>query len=214
MKGQEHFCTFVVDKTGRIAYVGGPLFLGMALAKVLAGDATAKAIGDEMAKVDADYQAVAATLNRDPEAFLPALKDFEAKYPVLADCLPAASIKLHMLIKQGNAEAGKEYTEALVTKAVKQKNAVLLEMVCSQYAIRRKAKNSWLWRCGQPRPLVRIDGGKDAHSLLRLADTYDVSGAKAKAKEYAGKALEAANKDSSTTKDDIEKEARRLGFEK
>src|SRR5262249_11487761 len=53
-KGQEHFCTFVVDRAGRIAYIGGPIFLGMVLPKVLASGASAKAVGDEMAKVVAD----------------------------------------------------------------------------------------------------------------------------------------------------------------
>ena len=63
-------CSFEVDKTGRIAYVGWPMFLGMVLPKVLAGGASAKVVGDEMAKVDADYRTVAATFNRDPEAGL------------------------------------------------------------------------------------------------------------------------------------------------
>src|SRR5262249_17810083 len=40
--GRQHLTTFVVDKAGRIAYMGGPMFLGMVLPKVLAG-ASAKA---------------------------------------------------------------------------------------------------------------------------------------------------------------------------
>jgi thiol-disulfide isomerase/thioredoxin len=214
MKGQEHFCTFVVDKAGRIAYIGGPMFLGMALTKVLAGNATAKAIGDEMAKVDADYRTVAATLDRDPDAFLPALKEFEAKYPPLADFLPAASIKLHLLLKQGNAGDGKEYADGLVAKAIKQKNAVVLEMAYLQLCDKKESKELLALAVRAAEALVRIDGGKDAQSLLRLADAYDVSGDKAKAKEYAGKALEAAGKDPSASKEDIEKEARRLGAER
>src|SRR6202011_5050434 len=38
--GRQHFTTFVVDKAGRIAYVGGPMFVGMVLPKVLAGGAS------------------------------------------------------------------------------------------------------------------------------------------------------------------------------
>jgi thiol-disulfide isomerase/thioredoxin len=60
---------FVVDGTGRIAYIGSPIFLEMALLKVLAGDASAKVIGDEMAKVVADYKTLCAPLERDRKAF-------------------------------------------------------------------------------------------------------------------------------------------------
>jgi thiol-disulfide isomerase/thioredoxin len=126
--GQEGFCTFVVDKTGRIAFIGNLMYLDIVLPKVLAG-ASAKAIGDEMAEVDADYRAVAATLEHkhDPEAFLRALKEFDAKYPPLADFMPEASIKLALLLTQGKAGQAKEYADALVAKAIKQHNAVVLE---------------------------------------------------------------------------------------
>jgi thiol-disulfide isomerase/thioredoxin len=119
MKGQEHFCTFVVDKAGRIAYRGGPMFLGMVLPKVLAGGATAKAVGDEMAKLDAEYRTVCATLDREPEVGLRSLKGFEARYPLLADFLPVVSAKLYLLLRHGNPGEGKEYAETLVAKAIK-----------------------------------------------------------------------------------------------
>ena len=88
---QDGFCTFVVDKAGRIAYRGSPIFLDLALLKVLADGARAKAIGDEMARLISDYQAACATLERDgnPDAFLRALAEFEAKYPSLAEAVPA-----------------------------------------------------------------------------------------------------------------------------
>jgi thiol-disulfide isomerase/thioredoxin len=215
MKGQEHFCTFVVDKTGRIAYLGGPMFLGMVLPKVLAGGASAKAVGGEMAKVEADYRTVLETFNRgDPEAGLRALKDFEAKYPPLADFLPVVSIKLHELLKKGNPGEGKAYAEALVAKAIKQNNAVVLEMAYLQLRDQKESKGLVALAVRAAEALVRIDGGKDAPSLLRLADAYHVSGDKAQAKEYARRAIEAAAGESAAFQQDIEKEARRLGAEK
>jgi hypothetical protein len=50
--------------------------------------------------------------------------------------------------------------------------------------------------------------------LLSLAHAYLVSGHKAKAKEYARKAIAAAAGESATFQQDIEKEARSLGAEK
>ena len=61
---------------------------------------------------------------------------------------------------------------------------------------------------------MRIDGGRGAQSLLNLADAYLVSGEKAKAKEYARKAMAAAAGEPSTFQQYIEKEARKLGAEK
>src|SRR5262249_52486778 len=54
--GQDGWGTFVVDKAGRIAYVGSSMFLDVVLPKVLKGAADAKTVGDEMAKVVAEYE--------------------------------------------------------------------------------------------------------------------------------------------------------------
>jgi hypothetical protein len=61
--------------------------------------------------------------------------------------------------------------------------------------------------------LLRFNGGKEPYSLLRLADACSFSGDKAKAKEYAHTAMDAATGESATFRQDIEKEARRLGVE-
>jgi hypothetical protein len=62
--------------------------------------------------------------------------------------------------------------------------------------------------------LVRIDGGTNAWSLLRLAGAHHVSGDKGKAKEYAQMAVDVAAGESATVRQDIEKEAWNLGLEK
>jgi thiol-disulfide isomerase/thioredoxin len=211
--GREHFTTFVVDRAGRIAYMGGPMFLGMVLPKVVARGASAKAVGDEMAKVDADYRAVAATLDRDPEAGLQALAEFEARYPLLADFLPVAGVKLGLLLKHGNPGAGKEYAEALVPKAIKQKNVFVLELAYWTLRDQKESKELLALAVRAAEAQVLIDGGKEAPSLLRLADAYLVSGDKAKAKEYARRAIDAAAGESATFQQEIEKEAQRLGAE-
>jgi thiol-disulfide isomerase/thioredoxin len=211
--GQEGFCTFVVDKEGRIAYIGGPLYLGMALPKVLAGESV-KAVGDAMAKVDADYRTVATAFDRDPEAGLKALKEFEAKYPPLADTLPAAAIRLSHVLKQRNADEGKAYAETLVAKAIKQHNAVMLEFVYWQLRDHKESKELVAVALRIAEALVRIDGGKEAPSLLRLAEAHFLSGDKTKATEYARRAIKAAAGESPTVREGIEKEARRLGAEK
>src|SRR5438876_4018208 len=87
-------CTFVVDKTGRIAYIGHPMYLGVVLPKVVAGKAKAEAIAAEMAKIEEEANAVYGSIpSDDPKADLKALNDFEAKYP------PLANNPIHLRVK-------------------------------------------------------------------------------------------------------------------
>src|SRR5262245_53253144 len=50
-------CSFAVDKAGRIAYIGSPLYLGVALEKVVAGKSNAREVGEEMAGIEAEFAA-------------------------------------------------------------------------------------------------------------------------------------------------------------
>jgi thiol-disulfide isomerase/thioredoxin len=214
--GQQGFCTYVVDKTGRIAYMGSPIFLDMVLPKVLDGTASAKAIGDEMATVLADYIAACAHIQKDknPAAFIRALVEFEAKYPTLADSLPAGVIKLDVLLKSGTTDEAKAYAKTLVAKANEQNNVFLLESAYEQLHVRTESRDLLALAVRAADALVRIDGGTNAWSFLCLANAHHVSGDKGKAKEYAQKAVDAAAGESDTVRQEIEKEARKLGVEK
>jgi hypothetical protein len=119
-----------------------------------------------------------------------------------------------LLLKQTNPGDAKDYADKLLVKAIKQRDVFRLEML--NVLLRQKKENKALVALAvrAADALVRIDGGKDAYSLLRLADAYFVSGDSAKAKEYARKAIEASAGDSSADQQEIEKEARRLGTEK
>lgn len=208
-------CSFVVDKAGRIAYIGHPMYLPAVLPRVVAGNATAKAVGDEMAKIETEFSDVSALLSRDPKAGLQALKEFEAKYPSLADFLPSVRIKLSYLPKYGKDGEAKEYAEALLAKAIKKKDVLCLSMVSS--ILRRgdgkDSKELLAIAVKAAEAEIQIDGGKDAQSLINLADAHFVNGDKAKAKEYARKAQDAASGESVDFKQYIDKEARRLGAE-
>jgi hypothetical protein len=219
MKGQQGMPCFVVDKTGRIAYIGHAMFLGLVLPKVIAGRTSAKTVSEEMAKVMAEYETVHATLVRDFEAGrdlkagLRALKEFEARYPPLTDMLPIIRAKLSLLPKHGKPDEAKEYAEALLTKAIKQNDDTILELA---YSILRNEKDKRLLALAKKgaEAHVRIDGGKGAQSLLNLAEAYFVDGDKLRARDYAQQAIAAAAGESAAFREYVEKEARRLGAEK
>jgi tetratricopeptide (TPR) repeat protein len=210
LRGQDYFQNFVVDKAGRIAYIGNPMFLGVALPKVLAG-ASPASVGDEMKKVRADYQPLWDTLKRDPTAGLRMLEEFEARYPALADSLPVASAKLDALLACGEHDKAKEYAEAVLAKAAERRNLNVLQLVYLTLCDRKESEGLRDLALRSAEAMVRIDGGMDPYSLLKLADAHFKSGNKSKAEEYAEKALDAVAGEPADDRRDVEKEARRLG---
>ncbi|MFY7952195.1 MAG: TlpA disulfide reductase family protein [Armatimonadaceae bacterium] len=206
-------CTFVVDKAGKIAYIGHPMYLPEVLPRVVDGAATAKEVGAHMAAVQAEFSALSANAFDDPKACLKALAKFETEHPKLADFLVSVRLKLSLLPKHGGPGEAKAYAEGLVAAAVKRKDVQTLGMTS---ALLRKGDGKGsvdllavAVRAAEAQ--VSLDGGKDAWSLLDLADAHFVSGAKAKAEEYARKAKDAASTEPAAVRESVEKEAARLG---
>jgi thiol-disulfide isomerase/thioredoxin len=209
-------CTFVVDRAGRIAYVGHPMYLPAVLPRVVDGRATAKEVGAEMARIEGEFRAFSGSeLFDDPRAGLRRLKAFEAKYPELADFMNSVRIKLSLLPKHGEPGEAKEYAEALVAKAVERKDVQTLGMASAllRGGDGKESRELLAVAVRAAEAVVLIDGGSDARSLIALADAYFVVGDKAKAREHARKAKEAANVESAALKEEIGKEAGRLGAE-
>jgi thiol-disulfide isomerase/thioredoxin len=208
-------CTFVVDKTGRIAYVGHPMYLGVVLPKVVAGNANGQAISDEVARIEADRGAVNEALNRDPMAGLQALKEFEAKYPLMAHVM-SARIKLSYLPRFGKVGEAKEFAEAMVAKAIKHDDSMSLAMVSSILRLGdgKESKELLAVAVKAAEARVRMDGDGDAGALIDLADTYFVAGDKARAREFARKAAEAAAGEPAALRRYIDQQARMFADEK
>jgi tetratricopeptide (TPR) repeat protein len=150
----------------------------------------------------------------DPKPYYRALKVFEGKYPALADCLPAAGFKLMLLLRHGRADESKDYAERLLKRATEQKNVFLLQMLNALLQDKKDVKELAFLAVRAAEELVHIDDGKDADSLMRLADTYFTYGDSAKAKECARKAIDAAAGESADDRQQIEKDARKYGAEK
>jgi thiol-disulfide isomerase/thioredoxin len=209
-------CSFVVNKAGRVAYIGHPMYLPLALPKVVAGTEGAEAVSDEMARVEAEYAAGSAEGRRDPKAGLRAVKAFEVKYPPLADFVPSVRTKLSYLPKYGEPGEAKGYAEGLVARAVKRGDRLTLSLVASILRLGDGKEDKELLAVAvkAAEAEVRLTGGTDANSLISLAGAYSAAGDAAKAKEYASKAVEAAAGEPAAVKEYIEAEARKLGAEK
>jgi thiol-disulfide isomerase/thioredoxin len=213
LRGQDYFGSFVVDKAGRIPFTGNPMFPPVVLPKILAVNGAATAIGEELAKLETDHQKVVAALEQDAAVGLNVLKEFDAKYPALADTLPVSAIKLRELLKAGNEAVATQYAEILVEKAINHNNVFMLNLVYLLLHDKRESKalHSLFMRAAEAR--VAIDGGTDPQSLFRLADAYRIHGEKRKAKQFAAKAIAVAGEESADYRQEVEKQVRETGIE-
>jgi thiol-disulfide isomerase/thioredoxin len=205
-------CAFVVDKTGRIAYIGNPMYLGVVLPMVVAGDRKAREVGDEVGKIAQEFGAACGALFPDHKAGLKALKAFEIKYPPLADHFIILRAKLSLLPKVGEVDEAKKVAEAAVAKAIKQGNPSALMQVAAllRNGPGNESKELLAVAVKAAEATVQVAGDKDAQALIELASTYFAIGDKTKAQEYGRKAVEAAAGESAELRQYIEQEAKRI----
>jgi thiol-disulfide isomerase/thioredoxin len=203
-------CSFVVDKQGRIAYVGHPLYLGVVMPKVLAG-AKPQAVSDEVSKIEKEYRAVNDALFPDHKVGLQKLKEFEAKYPSLANNPMIVRAKLSLLPKVGKVDEAKQLAEALVKKAIEREDAPALHQVSAllRLGAGKESKELLAVAVKAAEAMVRV-AGEDATAQINLASTYLVAGEKSKARQSARKAIKAAASEPAARKEYVEKEAKKI----
>jgi len=112
-------CSFLVDKEGRLAYIGHPLFLGEPLAGVL--DGTWK-IENAPAyeQLQNDYWSWRSKTKRDPSGALAFIRKFELEHPLLANL--STQMKFDAAVAAGDSATISAAGALLVDEAVAAKN--------------------------------------------------------------------------------------------
>jgi thiol-disulfide isomerase/thioredoxin len=205
-------CAFLVDKTGRIAYIGNPMYLAVAVPMALAGDVKAQEIADRVGKIAREFNAACEALFPDHKAGLRAITEFEAKYPPLANHFIILRAKLGLLPKIGAVDEAKRVAEAAIARAIEQENPSGLMQVAAllRAGPGKGSKELLAVAVKAAEAAVRVAGQGDARALIELANTYAAAGDKAKAGEYGRKAVEAAAGESAELRQSIEQEAKKL----
>jgi tetratricopeptide (TPR) repeat protein/thiol-disulfide isomerase/thioredoxin len=183
-------CTFVADKTGRIAYVGHSAYLPAVLPLVVAGNRTAQQVGEEAKKIMKEWSTVSATIYPDHHAGLSALKKFDAKYPSLGNTPVMVRAKLGLLPSVGEIAEVKKFAEAVIAKAIEQENPMSLAQVAAllRNGSGKESRELMAVAVKAAEAHVRMAGDQDVLALIELADTYRAVGERAKAREYVRKA--------------------------
>jgi thiol-disulfide isomerase/thioredoxin len=209
-------CSYVVDKAGKIAYIGHPMYLDVVLPKVVEGKWT-EADTDGLKKIEAEVEDVfKAAFGSDAEAGLKALADFEKKYPKLAGIPYFNAPRITLFLKAKKAAEAKATAEAIVAKALKQEDSTALTAVSG--ALRGPAVNGdkdlLALSLRAAESALKLAGDKDIFVLLTVAEAHFANGDRAKAKEFGAKAVAASEKEQDYIKKIVAKEVSKFDDEK
>lgn len=182
--------SFVIDKAGKIAYIGAPWHLDDVLPKVVAGTWNGK---EDAARIDKSWEEYGGlwALRNEPEAMLKALAEFQARWPNLAKTAIIAPTKMKWLIRAKKYSEAKSEAQRLIEEAVKHKDEVGLEGVAGILCICEKEHEGKL----APEAvvafeaLVALKGDEDRATQMLAVNVYKLAGDTAKAKAAGQKAV-------------------------
>ncbi len=191
-------CSFVVDQTGKIAYIGHPMYLDVVLPQVVARTWKGQASADEVAKIEGEvnnvFRSLAAKDAEGATTALKTMKEFETKHPELGKIPYFIGPKLNMLLQTKNVAEARKVAQEVMDRAIDQDDPTALRTVST--AMRSPAakdhKDLLALSVKAAEAVLRLDA-KDAMALFNMAETQLAVGDKAKAKEYGEKAVAAAD---------------------
>lgn len=180
--------SFVVDKAGRIAYIGHPMFLDLVLSEVIQGTWDVKAGGDLIARAQKDLSSVHRQMQNEPKEAIPAIDAFELTYPRLAHL--TSDLKYNAQLQAGDP-AAHQTGQRLLDKHTKAKNAEgLNELAWAIVGPQSTLKNKDVdFALKAAEAAAELTGHADAAILDTLARCWFVKGDRAKAIELQEKAV-------------------------
>jgi thiol-disulfide isomerase/thioredoxin len=186
-------CSFVVDKAGKIAWIGHPMYLDAVLPRVLKGkwDDDAR---KEVKKLDEEVNGVFKSLNsKDPEEALDKLAAFEKAHPEMK--IPYfVGPKLNLMLRAKKTSDAKKMAESVIASAAKYDDTNILFTVSSVLRGQGKDDKDLMGLSVKAaEAMLKAAGEKDMLALYNMAETYFAKGDKEKAKEYGKKAVDAAD---------------------
>jgi thiol-disulfide isomerase/thioredoxin len=188
--------SFVVDKEGKIAFIGHPMELDDVLPMVL--DGTWK--GEESLKairaLDEEMEAIQEKAKANPVEALTALEAFVKKNPKRENSQAVIVSKLAFHLQAKKFDEAKAFSETLIADGIKAKKSMYLELVANIWASKElnpdKKHIDLLVKAAEA--MLTLEP-KDALTNYKAGQAYLKSGDKAKAIALTNKAIELAEDD-------------------
>lgn len=184
--------SFLVDKEGRIAFIGHPMWLDGPVAKVLDGTWDAAAGRAEIAAAEKRLGEAFQMSRTDPGGALDTLQDLVKSHPGVASLVDGMRLSLTLAAEryeEAFAFAAKKVEEAVAAKDAAGLNAVAWTLVDPESSLAKRDLDLALEAASAANALT---GGKDAAILDTLARVYAWKGNLDKAIAVQEKAVDLA----------------------
>jgi thiol-disulfide isomerase/thioredoxin len=185
-------CCFVIGRDQKIAFIGHPMYLDEVLPKVDTGTWTKDDVA-AIEKAGKEVNDLFKSFGGDAETALKKVAEFEKDHPKLAHIPYFIGPKIGMMLKTKKTAEARKFAEEVIAKAVKADDSGALQSVSG--ALSKDAggdKDVAAMALKAAEALLKINGEKDAVALYFVAEAHFAGGDKAKAKEFAAKAIAAA----------------------
>ena len=169
-------CSFVIDRQGKIAYVGRPENLDYVLSRVAAGKWRGKADADELQNIADSIKALPVLAQKDPEAAMKFISKLEKMNLERTYSLDVASVRVSTLAQLGKYAEAKAAIEAVKPHYLKSKDWGGLAMVAAGLASRTSNTEGVqrAYALGVMKE-SRTAAKEDVESLVKIAIAYRIS---------------------------------------
>ncbi|MFN3194089.1 MAG: TlpA disulfide reductase family protein [Aureliella sp.] len=169
-------CSFVIDRQGKIAYIGRPANLDYVLSRVAAGKWRGKADADELQNIADSIKALPALAQEDAKAAMKFINKLETINLERTYSLDVASVKVSTLTRLGKYAEAKAAIETVKPHYLKSQDWGRLAMVASGLASRMNNPEG-VQRAYALRVMKesRTAAKEDVESLVKIAIAYRIS---------------------------------------
>ncbi|MFM7152010.1 MAG: TlpA disulfide reductase family protein [Gemmataceae bacterium] len=168
-------CSFVVDKSGKLAYIGHPMYLDVVLPRVVSGEWKTKEDNEKIEGLEKEVSAMFAKIRG--KDGLQALEEFEAKHPEMTEIPYFLGPKLTKLVEAGKTKEASKMAKSMIAKAGKRDDTMALRSVSAALRTcatsdKEDVKALFSHATEAAEKMVQLAGDKDYGALSNLAETY------------------------------------------
>jgi thiol-disulfide isomerase/thioredoxin len=186
-------CSFVIDRSGKVAYIGHPMMLDDVLPKVLDGTWKGQKDIEAIEKIQEEFFGILGKATKEPDTAIRELADFDDKHPNKKNAF--ADQRFIIFVSAKKWDTVKTLADQLIAKAIAKKDSGslgLISYVLASDKMNPEKKHVDL-AVKAAEAGLKLDGEDDTRSLLALADAHLANGAKDKAIEFGEKALKSTD---------------------
>lgn len=189
--------TFVIDKAGKVAFIGHPMQLDDVLPRVIDGTWKGKADAEAVLKLSEELDAAFTKSEKDPAGALADLTKIEEKNPYKQKQPMFQVTKVVLMAQAKKFDDAKTLTEKLLPSLAEKKNTTLLNNLRAVWAdpgLNPEKKHVTL-AVKAADEVLKIEGEKNSLALIGAAMAHHAAGDKPQAVALAEKAIAHAEND-------------------